>query len=52
MAPGSRRVRAVFLHLFCEDSGETGDVAGEPRVQIEAEVALFLKVPDLRINSQ
>ena len=32
MAPGSKGVRAVFLYLSDEDSGQTGDVTGEPRV--------------------
>uniref|UniRef100_A0A2N9EFY7 Uncharacterized protein n=1 Tax=Fagus sylvatica TaxID=28930 RepID=A0A2N9EFY7_FAGSY len=31
MAPGSRGVGAVFVH-FSEDSGQTGDAIGEPRV--------------------
>ena len=32
MAPGSRGVGAVFVHFSDEDSGQTGDVLGEPRV--------------------
>ena len=32
MAPGSRVVRAVFSRFFGEDSGQTGDSTGEPRV--------------------
>jgi hypothetical protein len=32
MAPGSRGVRAVFVHFSDEDSGQTGDAIGEPRV--------------------
>ena len=32
MALGSRGVRAVFLRFSGEDSGQTGDVTGEPRV--------------------
>jgi hypothetical protein len=32
MAPGSRGVRAVFLRFSGEDSGQTGDATGEPRV--------------------
>jgi hypothetical protein len=32
MAPGSRVVRAVFLHFSSEDSGQMGDATGEPRV--------------------
>ena len=32
MAPGSRGVGAVFVHLSDEDSGQTGDVLGELRV--------------------
>ena len=32
MAPGSRGVGAIFVHFSNEDSGQTGDVLGEPRV--------------------
>uniref|UniRef100_A0A2N9ERE0 Aminotransferase-like plant mobile domain-containing protein n=1 Tax=Fagus sylvatica TaxID=28930 RepID=A0A2N9ERE0_FAGSY len=32
MAPGSRGVGAVFVHFSGEDSGQTGDGFGEPRV--------------------
>ena len=32
MAPGSRGVRAVFMHFSDEDSGQTGNAIGEPRV--------------------
>ena len=32
MAPGSRGVGAVFVCFSGEDSGQTGDVFGEPRV--------------------
>jgi hypothetical protein len=32
MAPGSRGVRAVFVHFSDEDSDQTGDAIGEPRV--------------------
>ena len=32
MAPGSQGVGAVFVHFSDEDSGQTGDVLGEPRV--------------------
>ena len=32
MAPGSRGARAVFVCFSGEDSGQTGDVLGEPRV--------------------
>ena len=32
MAPGSRGVGAVFVHFSDEDSGQTGDALGEPRV--------------------
>ena len=32
MAPGSRGVRAVFVCFSGEDSGQTGDAIGEPRV--------------------
>uniref|UniRef100_A0A2N9HSI3 Uncharacterized protein n=1 Tax=Fagus sylvatica TaxID=28930 RepID=A0A2N9HSI3_FAGSY len=32
MAPGSRGVGAVFVHSSGEDSGQTGDAIGEPRV--------------------
>ena len=32
MAPESRGVEAVFVRFSDEDSGQTGDVIGEPRV--------------------
>ena len=32
MAPGSRGVGAVFVHFSDEDSGQTGNAIGEPRV--------------------
>jgi hypothetical protein len=32
MAPGSRGVGAIFVHFFDEDSGQTGDAIGKPRV--------------------
>ena len=32
MAPGSRGAGAVFVCFFGEDSGQTGDATGEPRV--------------------
>ena len=32
MAPGSRGVGDVFVRFSDEDSGQTGDVIGEPRV--------------------
>ena len=32
MAPGSRGARAVFVCFSGEDSGQTGDATGEPRV--------------------
>jgi hypothetical protein len=32
MAPGSRGVGAVFSHFSGEDSGQTGEATGEPRV--------------------
>jgi hypothetical protein len=32
MAPGSRSVGAVFVHFSGEDSDQTGDTIGEPRV--------------------
>uniref|UniRef100_A0A2N9G8M1 Uncharacterized protein n=1 Tax=Fagus sylvatica TaxID=28930 RepID=A0A2N9G8M1_FAGSY len=32
MAPGSRGIGAVFVHLSGEDSDQTGDAFGEPRV--------------------
>jgi hypothetical protein len=32
MAPGSRGVGAVFVRFSGEDSGQTGDAIGEPRV--------------------
>jgi hypothetical protein len=32
MAPGSRGVRAIFVCFSGEDSGQTGDAIGKPRV--------------------
>uniref|UniRef100_A0A2N9H6U9 Uncharacterized protein n=1 Tax=Fagus sylvatica TaxID=28930 RepID=A0A2N9H6U9_FAGSY len=32
MVPGSRGVGAIFVHFSDEDSGQTGDAIGEPRV--------------------
>ena len=32
MAPGSRGVGAIFVRFSDEDSGQTGDAIGEPRV--------------------
>ena len=32
MAPGSRGVEAIFVHFSDEDSGQTGNAIGEPRV--------------------
>jgi hypothetical protein len=32
MAPGSRGAGAIFVHSSGEDSGQTGDAIGEPRV--------------------
>ena len=32
MAPGSRGAEAVFVYLSGEDSGQTVDATGEPRV--------------------
>uniref|UniRef100_A0A2N9HES2 RING-type domain-containing protein n=1 Tax=Fagus sylvatica TaxID=28930 RepID=A0A2N9HES2_FAGSY len=32
MAPGSRGVGVIFVHFSDEDSGQTGDAIGEPRV--------------------
>jgi hypothetical protein len=42
MAPGSRGVGAVFSHFSGEDSGQTGEATGEPRVaRLVAGVASF-----------
>uniref|UniRef100_A0A2N9H3T0 Uncharacterized protein n=1 Tax=Fagus sylvatica TaxID=28930 RepID=A0A2N9H3T0_FAGSY len=32
MAPGSRGAEAIFLRFSGEDSGQTGEATGEPRV--------------------
>jgi hypothetical protein len=32
MAPGSRGAGAIFVHFSGEDSGQTGEATGEPRV--------------------
>ena len=37
MAPGSRGVRAVFLCFSGEDSSQTGDITGEPRVTLRSQ---------------
>ena len=48
MAPGSQGVGAVFVHFSDEDSGQTGDVLGEPRVV--AGVVIFPTHPGSKIN--
>ena len=32
MTPGSRGAGAFFVRFSCEDSGQTGEATGEPRV--------------------
>jgi hypothetical protein len=50
MAPGSRGVGAVFVHFSGEDSDQTGDAIGEPRVPRRSWVAIFPTHPGSRIN--
>ena len=47
MAPGSRGVRAVFVHFSDEDSGQTGDVLGEPRVPRRSQSRYLSNAPGL-----
>uniref|UniRef100_A0A2N9IQ75 Uncharacterized protein n=1 Tax=Fagus sylvatica TaxID=28930 RepID=A0A2N9IQ75_FAGSY len=51
MAPGSRGVGAVFVHFSDEDSGQTGDAIGEPRVPRRSRSHYLSNAPGLsRIN--
>uniref|UniRef100_A0A2N9IV97 Uncharacterized protein n=1 Tax=Fagus sylvatica TaxID=28930 RepID=A0A2N9IV97_FAGSY len=48
MAPGSRGVGAVFVHCFSgEDSGQTGDATGEPRVPRRSRSRYLSNAPGL-----
>ena len=47
MAPGSRDVGAVFVHFSDEDSGQTGDVLGEPRVPRRSQSRYLSNAPGL-----
>ena len=47
MAPGSRVVGAVFMHFSDEDSGQTGDALGEPRVPRRSRSSYLSNAPRL-----
>ena len=47
MAPGSRGVGAVFVHFSDEDSGQTGNAIGEPRVPRHSWSRYFSNAPGL-----
>ena len=47
MAPGSRGAGAVFVCFSGEDSGQTGDVLGEPRVPRRSRSRYLSNAPGL-----
>ena len=47
MTPRSRGVGAVFVHFSDEDSGQTGDVLGEPRVPRHSQSRYLSNTPRL-----
>jgi hypothetical protein len=47
MAPGSRGVGAVFVHFSGEDSDQTGDAIGEPRVPRRSRSCYLSNAPGL-----
>ncbi|GMY33685.1 hypothetical protein FCV25MIE_28927, partial [Fagus crenata] len=47
MAPGSRGVGAVFVHFSGEDSDQTGDAIGEPRVPCRSWIHYLSNAPGL-----
>ena len=47
MATGSRGVGAVFVHFSDEDSGQTGDALGEPRVPNRSRSRYLSNAPGL-----
>ena len=47
MAPGSRGVGAVFVHFSDEDSGQTGDALGKPRVPRRSRIRYLSNAPGL-----
>ena len=47
MSPGSRGVGAVFVHFSGEDSGQTGDAIGEPRVPRRSRSRYLSNAPGL-----
>jgi hypothetical protein len=47
MAPGSRGVGAVFVCFSGEDSGQTGDATGEPRVARRSRSRYLSNAPGL-----
>jgi hypothetical protein len=50
MAPGSRGTGAVFVCFSGEDSGQTGDAFGEPRVPRRSRSRYLSNAPGSRIN--
>ena len=48
MAPGSRGVGAVFVHFSGEDSDQTGDALGEPRVPRRSRSRYLSNAPGLK----
>ena len=47
MAPGSRGAGAVFVCFSGEDSGQTGDATGEPRVPRRGQSRYLSNAPGL-----
>jgi hypothetical protein len=47
MAPESQGVGAVFVHVSDEDSGQTGDAIGEPRVPRRSRSRYLSNVPGI-----
>ena len=47
MAPEIRGVQAVFSHFSGEDSGQTGDATGEPRVVSRSRSCSLSYAPEL-----
>jgi hypothetical protein len=47
MAPGSRGAEAVFVCFSGEDSGQTGDAFGEPRVPRRSRIRYLSNTPGL-----
>ena len=47
MAPGSQDAGAIFVCFSCEDSGQTGDATGEPRVACRSQSHHLSNAPGL-----